>query len=104
MQEGVLCSSAVRMGSCLPLQQQCLSAVTLPLFLFSATFYPLDVYPPALQTITRISPLYHGVELIRGFMLGVADVTMLGHAAFLAVMGLIGLAITSRRLEKLLLT
>lgn len=78
--------------------------VTLPLFLFSATFYPLDVYPPALQTITRLSPLYHGVELIRGFMLGVADWTMLGHAAFLVVMGLIGVAITRRRLEKLLLT
>lgn len=78
--------------------------VTLPLFLFSATFYPLDVYPPVLQTITRLSPLYHGVELIRGFMLGIADWTMLGHAAFLAVMGLIGVAITRRRLEKLLLT
>jgi lipooligosaccharide transport system permease protein len=62
------------------------------------------VYPPVLQTITRISPLYHGVELIRGFMVGVADWTMLGHAAFLVVMGLIGVAITRRRLEKLLLT
>ncbi|MGA7272444.1 MAG: ABC transporter permease, partial [Acidimicrobiia bacterium] len=78
--------------------------VTLPLFLFSATFYPLDVYPPLLQNIARISPLYHGVELIRGFVLGVTDWSMLGHAAFLLIMGLIGLAITRVRLAKLLLT
>ncbi|HEX2153926.1 MAG TPA: ABC transporter permease [Acidimicrobiia bacterium] len=78
--------------------------VTLPLFLFSATFYPLDLYPPMIQSITRLSPLYHGVELTRGFMLGVLDWSMVGHAGFLVVMGLIGLAITSRRLEKLLLT
>src|SRR5690606_9318431 len=38
--------------------------VSLPLFLFSATFYPLDVYPEVIQQFTRISPLYHGVELI----------------------------------------
>lgn len=78
--------------------------VTLPLFLFSATFYPLDVYPPFLQAITKISPLYHGVELIRGFILGIPDWSMVGHAAFLIVMGLIGVAVTRRRLATLLLT
>ncbi|HVR31878.1 MAG TPA: ABC transporter permease [Acidimicrobiia bacterium] len=78
--------------------------VSLPLFLFSATFYPLEVYPPLLQQFTRISPLYHGVELIRGFTIGVLDVTMLGHAAFLIAMAAIGMTIAARRLEKLLLT
>ena len=78
--------------------------VVLPLFLFSATLYPLEVYPPFLQGLIRISPLYHGVELIRGFVLGVADWTMVGHAAFLVAMGLIGVAITRRRLATLLLT
>ncbi len=78
--------------------------VTLPLFLFSATFWPLDLLPPALQVVTRIWPLYHGVELIRGSMLGVLDWSMLGHVAFLLIMGSIGLAITRRRLETLLLT
>lgn len=80
------------------------SLVTLPLFLFSATFYPLDVYPPLIQSLTKLSPLYHGVELLRGFVLGVLDWSMLGHAAFLVVMGLIGVAITRRRLATLLLT
>jgi len=42
--------------------------------------------------------------LTRGFMLSSPDPSMFGHAAFLLVMGLIGLAITRRRLEKLLLS
>ena len=74
----------------------------LPLFLFSATFYPLEVYPPALRTLTHISPLYHGVELIRACTLRSFDLGMIWHAAFLLAMGLIGLTVTGRRLGKLL--
>lgn len=80
-----------------------LQLVILPLFLFSATFYPLDVYPPLLQDITRISPLYHGVELMRGFALGHLDPTMIGHAAFLLAMGAAGTIIAVRRLDRVLL-
>ena len=39
--------------------------VTLPLFLFSATFVPLSDYPAAAQWIVPLTPLYHGVELLR---------------------------------------
>ena len=38
--------------------------VTLPLFLFSATFVPLADYPAAAQWIVPLTPLYHGVELL----------------------------------------
>ncbi len=78
--------------------------VTMPLFLFSATFYPLDVYPGWLQVVARFSPLYHGVELIRGLMLGVLDWSLVGHLAFLVAMGLVGAGIAARRIAKLLLT
>ncbi|HWB88294.1 MAG TPA: ABC transporter permease [Acidimicrobiia bacterium] len=76
--------------------------VTIPLFLFSGTFFPIDVYPSWLQWVVRLSPLYHGTELLRGFTLGVVDWTMLGHAAFLLVMGLVGAAIAARRLDGML--
>jgi len=76
--------------------------VTMPLFLFSGTLYPLDVYPPALQTVVKLSPLHHGTELLRGFTLGRIDWTMLGHAAFLAVMGVLGAAVAARRLDGML--
>lgn len=78
--------------------------VTLPLFLFSATFYPLDVYPPAIQTLTQISPLYHSVELIRALTLGIFDISLVGHVSFLVVMGAIGLRITGKRFATLLMT
>ena len=44
--------------------------VQLPMFLFSATFYPLSVYPEAIQWFVRVSPLYHAIALIRSFTLG----------------------------------
>jgi lipooligosaccharide transport system permease protein len=77
--------------------------VTLPLFLFSGTFYPLSVYPTAFQVFTRFSPLYHGVEIIRSLTLGSFDWSLAGHVAFLLAMGGVGVAIASRRLGKLLL-
>ncbi len=77
---------------------------TLPLFLFSATFYPISIYPDWLQVVARFSPLYHGVELIRGLTLGVIDASLLVHIGFLVAMGMVGLAISSRRVGKLLLS
>lgn len=77
--------------------------VTLPLFLFSATFYPLDFYPDAIQPLIQLSPLYQGAALLRGLTLGVIDWSMLGHVAFLVTMATIGLAISIRRLRTLLM-
>lgn len=76
--------------------------VLMPLFLFSATFYPLEVYPPALQLIAQISPLYHGVELTRNLMLGTPHWGLLLHAALLLAMGTVGLRVASVRLERML--
>jgi lipooligosaccharide transport system permease protein len=75
---------------------------TIVLFLFSATFYPLSVYPGWLQAVSQISPLYHGVVIIRAFTLGSLSPTLLWHAAFLAVMAGGGLTVTSYRLKILL--
>jgi lipooligosaccharide transport system permease protein len=77
--------------------------VVLPMFLFSATFYPIETYPPALQIVVRLTPLYQGVDLIRSLTVGAISPILLVHVAYLSVMGLIGLAVTSRRLDKLLL-
>lgn len=75
---------------------------TLPLFLFSGTFFPVDQYPPLVAQIVRISPLYHGNELLRGFSLGVLDWSMLGHAAYLLAIALVGATIANRRFDGLL--
>jgi lipooligosaccharide transport system permease protein len=74
-----------------------------PLFLFSGTFFPVSQYPPALQWVVQVSPLYHGTELLRAVMLDHFDWSIVGHVGFLVAMGSIGLAVTRRRFEKLLL-
>jgi lipooligosaccharide transport system permease protein len=79
------------------------SLAILPMFLFSATFYPLSVYPGWLQLVVRCTPLYQGVAMLRAADLGLFDWAVVGHAAYLAVMGGIGLAVTGRRLSTLLL-
>jgi len=80
-----------------------INVVVLPMFLFSATFYPITAYPPALQAFVSITPLYQGVELIRALSVGFVSPALLFNVVYLSVMGVIGLVITSRRLDKLLL-
>ena len=75
----------------------------IPLFLFSATFYPLSVYPRALQYVVQLSPLYHGVALLRSLCLGDIGAALLVHVAVLVAVGLAGVAFTGRRLTGLLL-
>jgi lipooligosaccharide transport system permease protein len=76
----------------------------LPMFLFSATFYPLSTYPDSLQWFVRATPLYQAVALVRDLALGVIHVGLLAHVAYLTVLGLIGMLIAARRLERLLLS
>src|SRR5258708_37405542 len=66
---------------------------TLPMFLFSTTFYPLSVYPRPVQIIVECTPLYQGVVLLRGLTLGAVNLDLLWSVAYLVVMGAIGLAI-----------
>jgi lipooligosaccharide transport system permease protein len=77
---------------------------TLPMFLFSTTFYPLSVYPRAIQIVVECTPLYQGVALLRGLTLGIVGPGLLWHVAYLAIMGLLGLYVASFRISKLLLT
>lgn len=78
--------------------------VSMPLFLFSTTFYPLSVYPRPLQVVVECTPLYQAVTLIRGLTLGVVGPGLLVPVAYLALMGATGLIIAGRRVSRLLLT
>jgi lipooligosaccharide transport system permease protein len=78
--------------------------VQLPMFLFSATFYPLSVYPVAIQWLVRFSPLYHAITLIRSFTLGSVGWSNLVDAGYLVALGLAGIWLARRRMAGLLLT
>ena len=76
---------------------------SMPLFLFSATFYPLSVYPRPLQVVIECTPLYQGVVLLRDLTLGAVSPDLLWRAGYLAALGLAGLYASGRRIGKLLL-
>jgi lipooligosaccharide transport system permease protein len=80
-----------------------LQLVLLPLFLFSATFYPISAYPEPLRLVVQLTPLYHGVDLLRQLATDTVNASALVHVGYLVLMGFIGLAVVSRRLDKLLL-
>jgi lipooligosaccharide transport system permease protein len=73
-----------------------------PLFLFSATFFPLSRYPGFMQGIVRLTPLYQGVALERALAFGVFDWSLVLHALYLLAMGVVGVRIAGRRLQLLL--
>jgi lipooligosaccharide transport system permease protein len=77
--------------------------VILPMFLFSGTFYPIDAYPEAIRVVVQLTPLYQGVDLLRSLAVGHLDGGLLVHVAYLAIMGIAGLWVVSRRLDELLL-
>ncbi len=72
-----------------------------PLFLFSGTFFPISQLPGFLQIIARATPLYHGVALCRGLVLGrlsaAAAIAHLGYLIGLVAIGLIAGGSTFRR-------
>ena len=74
-----------------------------PMFLFSATFFPVTVYPPGLRLVVEWTPLYRGIDLVRGLTTGGVGPALLGDVAYLVVMGLIGVAIATLRLRRRLL-
>lgn len=77
----------------------------MPMFIFAGAFYPLDQLPTWLQWIARCTPLYHGVELCRGAVLGTATVGgTFGHVAVLAGFTLAGYLVARRYYRQRLTT
>jgi lipooligosaccharide transport system permease protein len=80
-----------------------ITLASLPLFLFSTTFYPLSIYPRPFQVVVECTPLYQAVVLMRALALGVPGPGLLWHAAYLAAMGMAGLLVAAGRIRRLLL-
>ncbi|GAA4588089.1 ABC transporter permease [Planotetraspora phitsanulokensis] len=78
---------------------QLIQLVMLPMFLFATTFFPLSVYPRPVQVFVEVLPLYHSVELVRAAFLGTGSGYPAIAVIYLAVLGIVALAIAVRRLE-----
>jgi len=76
----------------------------MPMFLFSATFFPITTFQGPLRWVIEATPLYRGVTLTRELTTGALTTGSLWSVVYLLAMGLAGLALASRRFDKLLLT
>jgi len=78
--------------------------VQLPMFLFSATFFPITAFPEGVRWIVECTPLYRGVVLCRELTTGALSWGSAVSVVYLVAMGALGLMLVRRRLDKLLLT
>ena len=76
----------------------------LPLFLFSATFFPLSAFPDWLGWVVQCTPLYRAVVLVRELTTGSLSWASGISVLYLLAMTLVGLVVVGRRLERLLLS
>ena len=75
-----------------------------PMFLISATFFPITAFEGALRWVVEVTPLYRGVALVRELTTGAVSLDSLWSVGYLLVMGAVGLAVASRRFDRLLTT
>ena len=84
-------------------QMDWIAFIMLPMFMFSATFFPISVYSEPIQVVIQALPLWHGVELVRGLTTGALGIEMLWHVLYYVVMIVVGMIFTTVRLRKLFL-
>jgi lipooligosaccharide transport system permease protein len=77
--------------------------VVMPMFLFSGTFFPITIFPEPIQVVIQLTPLYHGINLIRGLSTGLFDAGDLLSVAYLVAFFAICLWIAMRQMERRLI-
>jgi lipooligosaccharide transport system permease protein len=67
--------------------------IVMPMFLFSGTFYPLELMPTFLQWIGWISPLWHATDLGRFLTYGhqISTTTLIFHLIYMFALLVVGL-------------
>jgi lipooligosaccharide transport system permease protein len=75
--------------------------LVVPLFLFSGAFFPVSNLPTPLEWVARLTPLWHGVDLVRMLVLGdVRPAAAAVHLSYLVVLSLVGWVLAAWRLDK----
>ncbi|MGH2428317.1 MAG: ABC transporter permease [Candidatus Limnocylindria bacterium] len=77
--------------------------IVMPMFLFSGTFFPITVFPQAVQIVVQATPLYHAINLIRGLSTGMVEVGLLWSLLYLVGFFALGLWIAMRQMERKLI-
>lgn len=77
--------------------------VVQPMFLFSGTFFPIELYPLPIQVFMHATPLYHAVNLIRGLTTGGVGLAQAWDFTYLVAFFAIGMLIATRRMRSKLI-
>jgi lipooligosaccharide transport system permease protein len=77
--------------------------IVMPMFLFSGTFFPTDIYPVPIQVFLQLTPLYHAISLIRGLSTGLVGLEQAWDFVYLVAFFAIGMTIAMRQMEKRLI-
>ena len=78
--------------------------LVMPMFLFAGIFFPPAQLPVPIQWAVAATPLYHAVALLRQLTTGLVDVALVGHVAYLVMVGGLAFVVAMRRLERTLIT
>ena len=84
-------------------QMELINIVLLPMFMFSATLFPIDIYPQPVQWFIQAMPLWHGVELMRQLSIGAFSGATWMHLGYFVVMSVAGMVFCTVRLRALFL-
>lgn len=84
-------------------QMDWINIALLPMFMFSATLFPITAFPEVVQWFIMALPLWHGVELMRQLSIGHFEFSTLLHVGYFLAMSVLGVAFTTRRLASLFL-
>jgi lipooligosaccharide transport system permease protein len=84
-------------------QMDWINIALLPMFMFSATLFPITAFPQAVQWFIMAMPLWHGVELMRQLSVGHFEASTAVHLGYFVVLSALGIAFTTRRLRSLFL-
>ena len=74
--------------------------ITVPLYLFSGIFYPIETLPTVMQGIAYVNPLTYGLELLRYGLLGVSARPVLLSTALLFTLGGLGVWVSIRSFDR----
>ena len=77
--------------------------IVMPMFLFSGTFFPTDIYPLPIQVFLQLTPLYHAISLIRGLSTGLISLAQAWDFVYLLAFFAISMTIAMRQMEKRLI-
>ncbi|GAA1825459.1 ABC transporter permease [Nesterenkonia flava] len=84
-------------------QMDWMMMILMPMFLFSATLFPIEVYPQGVQWVIQAFPLWHGVELMRDLAFWDFGLITLVHIGYYLVMVAAGMSVAAYRMKKLFL-